>query len=133
MENINWAAVGTATIMGYVLGALWYSPILFGKVWMKVANIDQDQISKSNKGLTYGVSFIFIAIASFNLAYFVADPKIGAMMGATYGFLTGFGWVMMGIGVTALFELKSWSYIFINGGYWVVNLTVMGLILGSWK
>ena len=55
------------------------------------------------------------------------------MNGALYGFLTGIGWVLPGIGVTAQFEQRGWTYIFINGFYWVVSLTVMGLILGAWR
>jgi len=81
----------------------------------------------------YGTAFIFIFIAAVNLAFFLADPSVDAKSGAFYGFLTGFGWVLTGIGVIAMFELKSWTYIVINGFYWVVSLTVMGFILGAWK
>jgi hypothetical protein len=53
--------------------------------------------------------------------------------GATAGFLAGFGWCFMGIGMIALFERKPWSYVLINGGYLTVALTVMGLVLGAWR
>jgi hypothetical protein len=81
----------------------------------------------------YSTAFVFIFIAAVNLAFLLADPSVHAGNGALYGFLTGFGWVFMGIGVTAVFEQRGWTYILINGGYWVVSLTVMGLILGAWK
>ncbi|MFT4767423.1 MAG: hypothetical protein ACI8RN_000549 [Glaciecola sp.] len=33
--SINWmATVVVAAVVGFVVGGLWYSPILFGKIWM---------------------------------------------------------------------------------------------------
>jgi hypothetical protein len=49
------------------------------------------------------------------------------------GFLAGFGWAAMGIGIVSLFERRSLSYVLINGGYLTVALTVMGVILGAWR
>ena len=31
----NWPAILAATVAGMLLGALWYSPLLFGKAWMR--------------------------------------------------------------------------------------------------
>lgn len=35
MIEINWLGVLIATVAGMVLGAVWYSPLLFGNRWMK--------------------------------------------------------------------------------------------------
>jgi hypothetical protein len=64
---------------------------------------------------------------------FLADPTVTLASGAFYGFLAGFGWLFFGIGVVALFEQRSWTYILVNGGYWVVTMTAMGAVLGVWK
>jgi hypothetical protein len=39
----------------------------------------------------------------------------------------------MGIGIVCLFERKPRSYVLINGGFLTVALTIMGLILGTWR
>ena len=39
----------------------------------------------------------------------------------------------LGIAIVALFERRPWSYILVNGGYFVVAFTVMGAILGAWR
>lgn len=132
-DQVNWLAVIAATLSGFVLGGLWYSQLVFGKVWMKVAEMTDEKVKSANMVKTYGIAFIFMLIAAVNLGFFLASPEIHAAEGALYGFLTGFGWMFMGIGVIALFEQKSWSYIFINGFYWVVTMTVMGVIIGAWK
>jgi hypothetical protein len=131
--NINWLAVVVSTVSAFLIGWLWYSPLLFGKAWMKASGMTEEKIKSSNMGKTFGAAFVFTFIAAVNLAFFLADPSVTAASGAFYGFLTGFGWVLTGIGVVAMFEQKSWTYIFINGSYWVVSLTVMGVIMGAWK
>ena len=68
-----------------------------------------------------------------NLAIFLNDPKTTLAWGATAGFLAGFGWVAMGMGIVALFERRSLKYVLINGGYLTVALTAMGAILGGWR
>jgi hypothetical protein len=70
---------------------------------------------------------------AFNLAMFLNDPKTNLAWGATAGFLAGFGWVAMGIGIVALFERRPFSYVLVNGGYLTVALVLMGAILGGWR
>ena len=72
-------------------------------------------------------------IMAVNLAVFLNDPKTTLAWGATAGFLAGFGWVAMGIGIVSLFERRSWTYVIVNGGYVTVALVLMGAILGAWR
>ena len=132
-DNVNWLAVLVSTVATFLIGWVWYSPLLFAKAWMKASGMTDEKIAQSSMGKTFGFAFLFTLIAAINLAFFLADPGVTASSGALYGFLTGFGWMMMGIGVIAMFEQKSWPYILINGLYWVVSMTLMGLILGAWK
>ncbi|MFK7969919.1 MAG: DUF1761 domain-containing protein [Bacteroidia bacterium] len=37
------------------------------------------------------------------------------------------------LGTNALFEQKSWRYIAINVGYWIVTLTLMGGLISVWR
>lgn len=131
--SVNWLAIVAAAGAGFVVGGLWYSPLLFAKSWMHSAGITEEQIAAGNKLKIFGLSFVFLLIMSYCLAMFLATPDITLQTGALYGFLTGFGWIFFAFGVVALFELRSWSYILLNGGYWVVTMTLMGAILGGWK
>jgi hypothetical protein len=64
---------------------------------------------------------------------FLNDPKTNLVWGATAGFLAGFGWVGVGIGIVSLFERKRLSYVLINGGYLTLALVIMGAIIGAWR
>jgi hypothetical protein len=132
MSTVNWLAVLVAGISAFVLGGVWYSPALFGKAWMKENKMSVEDVQKGNKGKIFGWSFILSLVMAVNLAMFLNDPKIGLEMGIVYGLLTGL-WIFCGIAIVALFELKSARYIFVNGGYMVVALGMMGAIIGAWK
>jgi hypothetical protein len=131
--SINWFAVLAAALLGFVIGGLWYSPLLCGKAWMRAAGMTEEKIASGNPAKTYGFAFIFLLVMSYCLAMFIGTPDITLQMGAFYGFLTGFGWLFFAFGVVALFEQRSWTYIFVNGGYWVVTMTAMGAVIGGWR
>lgn len=136
LSSINFLAVFLATLSTFAVGALWYGP-LFGKAWMNAVEFTEDDIKQGNMAKIFGFAFVFELIMAFNLAIFLTgSPEAAETMtagtGAFYGFLAGFGWVFFALAVNSLYEDKSWKYIFINGGYWTVSFTVMGLIIGAW-
>lgn len=131
--NINHWAVIVAAVSTFILGGLWWSPLMFEKAWKRENNFTDEFLKKGNMPKIFGLSFIFTLIMSYNLAFFLNDTKIDAGMGALYGFLTGFGWVAMAIFVLGMFERKSWTLMLINGVYMIVSFTIMGLIIGAWK
>ena len=138
MSAINWFAVIAAVLVGFPIGFVWYGP-LFGKQWMASIGLDEEKIQQNSNMLKiFSVTLVLQFIMALFLAiFFFGDPAaadaITASSGAFYGFLTGFGWVAMAIGVNAMFEQRSFTYVAIVGGYWVVIFTLMGLILGAWR
>ena len=132
MSTINWWAVLVAGISSFVLGGVWYSPALFGNAWMKDNNLSMEQIKKGNFGKIYGIAFILSLVMSANLAMFLNDAKTDVARGATAGFLAGI-WVLCAVATHGLFEHKPGRLIFINGGYSVVALMLMGAIIGLWR
>lgn len=130
--NINFVAVLVSAISMFVIGGLWYSNILFGKLWLKELGQDDSFLKTGNKGKIFGGAFVLALIMSFNLAGFVSGYESWTW-GLIGGVLAGFGWVAMGLGIIYLFERRSFKLFIINAGYIVVSFVVMGLILGIWK
>lgn len=128
----HWAVLASA-VFNLVLGAIWYSPVLFYNGWKKANNLTDEDIKKSNPIKTHGISFLLAYLMSYNLAFFLGDANTDWQWGLTAGFLTGFGWAAAIFTAIALFEQKSWKYILINGGYITVYFTVIGFILGIWR
>jgi hypothetical protein len=132
-EHIHYGAVVVAALATFVLGGLWYSPLLFGKVWMRANGFTEAQVEGFSKARMFGWSLMFSLVMSMNLAMFLADEGTDWVWGMTAGALAGVGWVSMAIGVVALFENRSWSYILVNAGYQSVAFTLMGMIIGAWR
>src|SRR5262245_35435771 len=132
-QQINWLAVLVAAISTFLVGGLWYSPALFGRIWQRANGFTEEQVGGFNKARAFGGSFVLALIMSMNLAMFLADPKTTLVWGIAAGLLAGAGWVATGLAMTALFENRSWSYIFINSGYYIVSFALMGAILGGWR
>ena len=131
--TINHLATIVAGLSTFLIGGLWYSPVLFGKAWQSENQLTDEQLKQGNMGKIFGLSFLFSLVMAYNLAFFMNDPSIDAGIGALIGLATGLGWVAMAIFIIGLFEHKSWRYMLINGGYMIVAFTLMGFILGIWK
>jgi uncharacterized membrane protein len=130
--SVNWFAVVVSTVSAFILGGLWYSPLLFSKRWQKEVNLNDETLQKANMPKIFGTAFIFQFIIAINLAFFLADPSITWSTGLLYGTLTGV-WIFCGMGTAYMFAQKSWSLILIDGLYQVIALALMGLILGIWR
>jgi hypothetical protein len=131
-HGLNLWAVLVAAISAFVLGGLWYAPFLFGWAWKRANGFGADEPPAADAKI-FVISFVLSVVMALNLAMFLNDPKTNIAWGATAGFLAGFGWVAMGIGIISLFERRPWTYVLVNGGYLTVALVVMGAILGAWR
>jgi len=128
----NYLAILVATVSTFVLGGLWYSPVLFGRAWMQEMGFTDETLKgRGNVGLIMGGSFVLELIMAVNLAAFIG-AKASLAFGLFAGAAAGFGWVALSFGVTYLFERKSLCLFFINAGYHGVAFTLMGAILGAW-
>ena len=142
MNSINWLAILVAAISAFVVGGIWYSPIMFSKAWMKDNKLSEETVKAGNKAKIFGWAFVMTLIAAANLGMFLADSpaectgncahKTDLTWGATAGFLAGI-WVFCFVAIHGLFEFRSWRLIFINGGYALAALTLMGAIIGIWR
>jgi Protein of unknown function (DUF1761) len=131
--NINHFAVVAAALATFVIGGVWYSPLLFHKAWMDANGFTEQDLRRSSMGKIFGLSFVFALVMAYNLAAFLAAPDTTVWWGAVAGGLAGIGWVALSIGILGLFERRSWKYVLINGGYFASSFVAMGAILGAWR
>jgi len=128
-HNLSWIAIALSAVSAFILGGLWYSPILFAKRWMQETGITEEQTKHANMTKIFSIAFVLSLLASFFLAMFIGDHK-GAGFGATAGFMAGLGWVFTFMGISYLFESRTLVHFLINSGYSILSLTIMGLIIG---
>lgn len=131
LHTLNPWAILAAAAYAFVLGGLWYSPLAFHASWKQANGFVSDPPAAGPK--IFVAAFLLSLVMAVNLAMFLNDPKTNIAWGATAGFLAGFGWVAMGIGIVSLFERRRLSYVLINGGYLTLALVIMGSIIGAWR
>jgi hypothetical protein len=131
MSGINLWAVIAAAISAFLLGGLWYSPLLFGKAWQRAAGLTDSQLKSGSQAMIFGASLLLSLIAAYVFAMFLgASPSLALGLGA--GFAAGLCWVAASLGINYLFERKSLRLFFINGSYHTLQFTLYGFILGLW-
>ncbi|MBZ5576011.1 MAG: DUF1761 domain-containing protein [Acidobacteriia bacterium] len=133
LSHLNIWAILAAAVSAFLVGGLWYSPMLFGKAWRKANRFASADEPGPASAKLFAISFALTLVMAVNLALFLNDAKTTLAWGATAGLLAGLGWVAMGIGVISQFERRPWTYVAVNGGYMTVMLVLMGAILGGWR
>ena len=129
-------SVVVAALAAWMIGALWYSPLLFAKAWVRANGYTPEKLAamQANAGRAYGGSFVaFLVMASILgllLRHIGADSIAD---GAGWGFHAWLGFALP-IGFTAnLYSDKPAAAFLIDAGYQLVYMTVMGAILGGWQ
>jgi hypothetical protein len=159
--EINFLAILAASVSALVVGFVWYNPKVFGNAWMKAAGMTDEQVKGGNMAKIFGLALLFAIMLTFSLQGITihqmgafslvggdvenALPSYQAFMddygdafrtfkhGVFHGVLAGIFIVLPILGTNALFEPKGAKYIFINTGYWIVTLGIMGGIICGWR
>ena len=131
LEMMNVWAVLAAGASSLVLGAVWYSPVLFARAWMRESGMTEEKARAANAAKTLGVSFVLALLGAAVFAAFLG-PKPAPGFATAVGFAAGLSWVAGSFGINYLFEQRSLKLFLINGGYHTLQYTLIGLILGVW-
>lgn len=137
MSTINFWPILISAIVSFGIGALWYSPILFGKEWMTLMKIsDHDIDVAKNNGISKSYLAHFVTnIVSFGvLAFFISlSGSSNAGDGAFLGLISWLGFVAP-IGISNLLWRKdSLKLVLIDSLQVLLSLIIGGIIIGVWK
>ena len=135
MSHGHWPIILAAAVVAWLLGAIWYSPVLFAKAWVRANGYSPEKVAamRANAAKTYTGSFLALILVAFILHLFLSRLGASTMgAGAGWGFHAWVGFAFP-IGFTAyLYSDKPLIAFLIDTGYQLVYLTVMGAMLGNW-
>lgn len=135
-SSVNYLAVLVCAAVAFFIGFLWYSPMLFSKVWQKEADITPEKIKSANMVQIFGSSFVlmFVMILGLDvLLSMTAQTDGGFMGGFTFGLWVGVFFVAGSYGINILYQNKSLKLWLIDSVYQTLFLAVSGGILSIWK
>ncbi len=83
MSDINFLGIGLAVVADMGLGAFWYSPAGFGKIWMKKMGIEkpEDLVGANMAYASSGLSALTLSIFFNYLFNIVNVQSVGHAMG----------------------------------------------------
>lgn len=121
-SNVNWLAVIIGAIVSFIIGWLWYSPILFGKKWAEGSGVELGTASSMPVAamVTQLVSTFFLALLVGVTAAQNALATIILIVLTIAGFVMSVG----------LFVKKSTFAVLVDGGFIVTMGVVMVIIQG---
>ncbi len=134
--TINYWAVLVGAIIYMAVGFLWYSKVLFGKIWMDLMGFTERQMQEAKEkgmGKTMALAFLSALVVSFVLAHFVDYTNSTTFFeGMSTGFLIWIGFAVPLTLSSVLWEGKSWKLFFISIANLLVSLALMAGVLAVW-
>lgn len=134
---LNVYAILACVVANMLLGSVWYSKLMFGKMWIKAVGKTEEEIKKSGAGKAYMMMTVGSLVSALILSHLIVNiaaidtvnhtlKAISGMKIATYCWLGFF--LPLGIGEAA-FEGKSKTLLFINGFFHLVEYNLMAVII----
>jgi hypothetical protein len=134
LSQLNLIAVIVSTVIYFILGSLWYSPVLFSKSWMELQKIEPDNMNKGKLPVMLSVTLVLNLIICIAIGFLVVKTGVNTFLGGIkLGLLCGIAFVCTTLGVTFLFENRPFKLFAIDAGYHVTGILIASIILAVWK
>lgn len=134
--DYQWWAILVAVIVNMGIGALWYSPAIFGRAWQRFLGKSTSEIATNKTAYFYALIMAFVQV--FVLKHFVvyAATFYPEYSNVQIGLFTGM-WVWLGfvattMGLAYIFAGRRKKLLLIDAGYYLAVLAINGVILATW-
>jgi hypothetical protein len=133
---VNNLAVLVTGVVIFMIGGLWYSPLLFAKRWVALIGKSEAELKASAGSMPMSYLMVLLCglvtawvmalvVGNFAPASAVDGALIGALVWLGFAGATSFG--------TALFSGKPKALWLIDSGFNLVSFIVAGVILTVWR
>ena len=132
LSQVNWMAILVATIVGFVLGGLWFSPVMFSNRWMAALDKPKEQLGKPGPALV--LSFVVTLVTATALAVLLRIMPLTTTPGALRLGLT-IGVVFYALATASDYAYTGWprTIYWIQASYHVVMIAVMAVIIAAMR
>ncbi|MGH8727330.1 MAG: DUF1761 domain-containing protein [Burkholderiales bacterium] len=129
--KINWMAVFVVVVLHQALGFLWYSPMLFGDLWMDAIGLVPEDAQPTPTPFVLAIAAslaLNVTLAWLFTRLYVAS----AMSGMWIAFICWLGFFVLNSATHSAFEGETLPLILISGGKELVAFLLSGTVLGAW-
>ena len=135
--DLNWLAVIVGAIVYFAIGAVWFTPMGFGRPWQRAMGWDPNQTPPQMSAALYAtpaVAYLLVAIATGMLAIATGSDTFGS--GIVLGLVAGIGYAATILAVTASFDPgkpQPWVWFSITAAYHVLGILVVAVLVSVWR
>jgi hypothetical protein len=137
--SVNYLAVLAAAVAAFAVGFIWYT-VLFQKPWAKEMGYNMEEMKNDKKaqaaaGKAYGLSILLSLLTCYMMAHVMKMSQLvfsysPLTSGVTTAVSMWIGFVGPIQALDSLFGRSSWKLWWINSGYQLISLIVMGIVIG---
>jgi uncharacterized protein YneF (UPF0154 family) len=135
-SQINWLAVIVAALVTFFIGGAWYSA-LFQNVWVTNSRYSEDQIKamQASRPMPVFMGMMVVAYVVIAIAVALLVNATGVKTVADGLVLGLILWVIAAaVSFTGhISSPKGWGAYYVDVGYQLVYLPLMGVILAAWR
>lgn len=132
MMHFNFVVVLIATVVQWLLGALWYG-LLFKKSWRSLTGLAEGE---KVKGAAFGMIVSFVASLLLSIILALIVRTAGATVftgGAKLGIICWSGFVAPVLFAQHIWERRRVNLFAINAAYWLLAMALAGGILAAFR
>jgi len=121
-----------AALIQWIIGAIWYSPFLYGPQWNTVVTVPPER-KKTRLIAGMIVSFLGNLVTSMLLKHIIWWTGWGGLKrGVIVGCLLWAGFIVAPLAAQYIYEGRPLKLFVINTGYWLVALAASAAFLARW-
>ena len=132
--DLPWGACVAAALTTFVVGGLWYSPLLFLGRWEAARRSAGDFTRIAAHGAPVFVFAFLFALVGAVVHAVLLDPLHAASLeaGVKRGALLGAGIAGSSLGIQYQFANRPWTLLAIDAAYHTVQFAVYGAVFAAW-
>ncbi len=131
--HLNHVSVFVAAAVNFLLGGLWYSPVLFARAWMNAVGFTEEDVKRGAGPMPYVWAFVTSLLTAYALGCVLSAVQAVTLGdGLLVGFMCAFGFTIPA-GIHYAFEARPLKLFFLNYGYSTAGILLMCVVLTMWK
>lgn len=131
--KINHVAVWILVVVHQIIAVIWYAEFLFGKKWMQLLNKIAEDFQGASP-LNYVIAIITAIVMTYMIAWLFTKINVdNGIKGLQFGFAFGVSFFFLQVMTQGFFSMRPFGLTLIDGGMYMVNFIIAGIVLGVWK
>jgi uncharacterized protein DUF1761 len=130
--HLPWLGIIVATVVSFMLGGLWFSPLLFANRWIAALGKTKEQLGKPGPALAG--SFLATLITAIAVALIESKmPNLTIGGAVRLGLVIGV--MIYAVGTASDYAFTNWprTVYYIQAGYHVVTITLIATIIRAFS